>query len=352
MLEKLNLQAGEFDSLIITVAVILASVSIGWYIVYKIRKELRLAKEKSRGQGIFRKALLPFTFLIIITALSLNIELIFSNPDIIKVSKDLLKILIIFAVAWITINAIRIGRTIMFNRMDISQKDNLKVRKIMTQFRIIERILVFLIIFIAIALALMTFESIRSLGVSLFASAGIAGIILGLAAQRVIGTVLAGFQIAITQPIRLDDVLVVEGEWGWIEEITLTYVVLRIWDKRRLILPTTYFIEKPFQNWTRVSADILGSVFIYTDYEMPVEKLREAFLEMVKKTSFWDGNVAVMQVTNATDRMMEIRALMSAPDSPTAWDLRVHIREELIRFLRENYPQHLPKTRVMMEKDK
>ncbi len=352
MINKLNLQAENFDSLIITVAVVLASISIGWYIIYKIRKELRLVKEKSRSQGIFRKALLPFTFLIIIIALSLNVELIFSNDDIIKVVKDILKILTISAVAWITINAIRIGRTIMFNRLDISQRDNLKVRKIMTQFRIIERILVFVIIFIAIALVLMTFESIRSLGVSLFASAGIAGIILGLAAQRVIGTVLAGFQIAITQPIRLDDVLVVEGEWGWIEEITLTYVVLRIWDKRRLILPTTYFIEKPFQNWTRVSADILGSVFIYTDYEMPVEKLREAFLEMVKKTTFWDGNVAVMQVTNATDRIMEIRALMSAPDSPTAWDLRVHIREELIRFLRENYPKHLPKTRVMMEKDK
>lgn len=347
----MNFKAEDFDSLIITIAVIFASISIGWYVIYKIRKELRQVKEKRRSHGIFRKALLPFTTLVIIIALSLNIDLIFSNPDIIKVTKDLLKILTIVAVAWITINAIRIGRTIMFNRLDISQKDNLKVRKIITQFRIIERILVFLIIFIAIALALMTFESIRSLGVSLFASAGIAGIILGLAAQKAIGTVLAGFQIAITQPIRLDDVLVVEGEWGWIEEISLTYVVLRIWDKRRLILPTTYFIEKPFQNWTRVSADILGSVFIYTDYEMPVDKLREAFLKMVKKTSLWDGNVAVMQVTNATDRMMEIRALMSAPDSPTAWDLRVHIREELIRFLRENYSQHLPKTRVLMEKD-
>jgi len=351
MFDKMNLQAEDFDSLIITIAVILAAVSLGWYVIYKIRKELRLANEKSRSQGIFRKALLPFTFLVMTIAVSLNVELIFSNPDIIKVAKDILKILTIVAVAWITINAIRIGRAIIFNRLDISQKDNLKVRKIITQFRIIERILVFLIIFLAIALILMTFESIRSLGVSLFASAGIAGIILGLAAQKAIGTVLAGFQLAITQPIRLDDVLVVEGEWGWIEEITLTYVVLRIWDKRRLILPTTYFIEKPFQNWTRNSADILGTVYIYTDYLMPVDKLREAFLEIVEKTDFWDGNVAVMQVTDTTDKMMEIRALMSAADSPTAWDLRVHIREELTRFMRENYPQHLPRTRVSMEKE-
>jgi small-conductance mechanosensitive channel len=352
MLEKFDLTARDFDSLVITAAVLLVFVSMVWYITHRIRREIKPSGNKRRGQRIFRKALLPLTFLLIVVALSLNVELIFSDEEIIKTSKNVLKILTIFGVAWLSINAVRVGREVIFNRYDISQKDNLKVRKIMTQFRIIERILVFLIVFIAIALVLMTFESIRSIGVSLFASAGVAGIILGLAAQKVIGTVLAGLQIAITQPIRLDDVLVVEGEWGWIEEITLTYVVLRIWDKRRLILPTTYFIEKPFQNWTRNSADILGSVFIYADYEMPVDKLREAFHEIVEKTPHWDRNVAVMQVTDATESTVEIRALMSAADSPTAWDLRVHVREKLIQFLRENYSEHLPRTRVSMEKNK
>ncbi len=346
-----NLKTENFDSLIITLAIVLAAVTLGWYLVHKIRKELKLSSGRTRSQGVFRKAMIPFTFFIVLVAISLNIDLLISDPEIIKPLKDVLNILTIFAVAWISINAVRISRTLIFNRLDISQKDNLKVRKIMTQFRIIERILVFLIVFLAIALSLMTFESIRSLGVSLFASAGIAGLILGFAAQKMLGTVLAGFQIAITQPIRLDDVLVVEGEWGWIEEITLTYVVLRIWDKRRLILPTTYFIEKPFQNWTRNSSDILGSVYIYTDYGFPVDKLREAFNEIIKEVSFWDGNVANVQVTGTTDKLMEIRALMSAADSPSAWDLRVHIREELIRFLRENYPQHLPKIRISLEKE-
>jgi len=199
-----------------------------------------------------------------------------------------------------------------------------------------------------LAAILMTFDKVRYLGTSLLASAGVAGIILGFAAQRSIGTLLAGIQIAITQPIRLDDVVIVENEWGRIEEITLTYVVVRIWDKRRLIVPTTYFIEKPFQNWTRVSADILGTVFIYTDYQVPVDKLREEFTRILEKSELWDRKTNVMQVTNATDRTIEIRALMSAADSPTAWDLRVHVREKLITFLQENYPDSLPRTRIEM----
>jgi small-conductance mechanosensitive channel len=194
----------------------------------------------------------------------------------------------------------------------------------------------------------MTFDSIRRIGVSLFASAGVAGIIIGFAAQKLIASVLAGFQIALTQPIRIDDVVIVENEWGWIEEITLTYVVVRIWDKRRLILPSTYFIENPFQNWTRVSADILGTVFIYTDYTVPVDELRSEFTRILEESDLWDGQTNVMQVTNATDKTLEIRALMSTADSPTAWDLRVLVREKLIHFLQQNYPESLPRTRIEM----
>ncbi len=255
---------------------------------------------------------------------------------------------IIFLVTWLLIKAINLTRELILRQYDMDEKDNLKARKVYTQFRVLERIIIFTVILIATAIALMTFDGIRRIGISLFASAGVAGIIIGFAAQKLLGSILAGFQIALTQPIRIEDVVIVENEWGWIEEITLTYVVVRIWDKRRLIVPTTYFIENPFQNWTRVSADILGTVFIYTDYQVPVGELRKEFTRILEESNLWDGKVNVMQVTNATEKTVEIRALMSTVDSPTGWDLRVHVREMLISFLQENYPESLPRIRVEM----
>ena len=195
----------------------------------------------------------------------------------------------------------------------------------------------------------MSFDSIKSVGVSVLTSAGLAGIIVGFSAQKALGTLLAGIQIAFTQPIRLDDVVIVEGEWGTIEEITLTYVVIKIWDKRRLVVPTTYFIEKPFQNWTRTTSDILGTVFIYTDYKMNIDALRTQLTHILKNTELWDGDVNVLQVTNANKDAVEVRALMSAKDSPTAWDLRVHVREELIKFIQKEYPESIPRTRIKLD---
>jgi small-conductance mechanosensitive channel len=199
---------------------------------------------------------------------------------------------------------------------------------------------------LTLAAILMTFEKVRYLGTSILASAGIAGLIVGFAAQRSIATLLAGIQIAITQPIRIDDVVIVENEWGRIEEITLTYVVVRIWDLRRLILPITYFLEKPFQNWTRVSADILGTIFLYVDYTVPVEAVRAEFRRILEKSGKWDGRVSVLQVTNTTERTVELRALVSATDSSSAWELRCHVREKLIEFLQKNYPHALPRLRA------
>jgi small-conductance mechanosensitive channel len=173
--------------------------------------------------------------------------------------------------------------------------------------------------------------------------------VIGFAAQRTIANLFAGFQLALTQPIRIDDVVIVEGEWGRIEEITLTYVVVRIWDLRRLILPLSYFIEQPFQNWTRQAADILGTVFIYTDYTIPVQAVRDELKRIVAKSSAWDGKVCVLQVTNATERALELRALASAPDASKAWDLRCEIREKLILFIQKHYPASLPKVRAELE---
>jgi small-conductance mechanosensitive channel len=239
----------------------------------------------------------------------------------------------------------------MLRRYDVSTQDNLKARKVYTQFMILENIIIFIIILLAVGIALMSFDSIRSIGLSLLTSAGIAGIIIGLAAQKAIGTLLAGIQIAITQPIRLDDVVIVDGEWGRIEEITLTYVVVKIWDQRRLVVPSTFFIENTFQNWTRNSSEIMGTVFIYTDYQVSFEALREELSKLLKESQHWDGKVNVLQVTDTTEKTVQIRALMSARDSGTAWELRVYVREKLLEFLQKNYPESLPRTRISIEKD-
>lgn len=250
---------------------------------------------------------------------------------------------------WLAIAVVKALKEAILASYDLGTEDNLKARKIHTQLRVFERIVMFLLVFFFVSMALLSFEAIRQIGVSLLASAGIAGIIIGFAAQKSISMLLAGFQLAITQPIRLDDVVIVEGEWGRIEEITLTYVVVAIWDKRRLVVPVNYFIETPFQNWTRQTAEILGTVFIYVDYGFPVPALREFMTRALADNPHWDGKVNVLQVTNATENTMELRALASAKDSGTAWDLRVKLREDLIEFIRVNYPQFLPRKRVQME---
>jgi small-conductance mechanosensitive channel len=196
---------------------------------------------------------------------------------------------------------------------------------------------------------LMTFPKVRQLGTTILASAGIIGIVVGMAAQRTIGAFIAGLQIAFTQPIRVDDVVIVENEWGRIEEITLTYVVVKIWDLRRLIVPITYFIEKPFQNWTRVTADILGSVFLYVDYTVPLDAVREELQRLLKESELWDGKVCVLQVTNTSERTLEVRALMSAADASAAWSLRCHVREKLVDFIKTKYPQALPRLRAELD---
>ena len=258
-------------------------------------------------------------------------------------------IVLIAAFTSLLIAIIRAAKNNLLKRFDLSVADNLRMRKLHTQYNILEKVVVFIIIVIALAIMLMQFENVRNIGISIFASAGIAGLILGLAAQKALGTILAGLQIAITQPIRLDDVVIVEKEWGWIEEINLTYVVVRIWDKRRLIVPSTYFLDNAFQNWTRTSADILGTVFIYTDYTIPINAVREKLTSILEASRWWDKKVNVLQVTDARENTLELRALMSAASSPDAWELRVYVREQLVSFIQEHYPDSLPKTRVKFE---
>lgn len=258
-------------------------------------------------------------------------------------------ILIISGITWCLLVGAGIAKRQFLRNYDLSQEDNLKARKLYTQLNMLQKVANFVILIFGLGLILISFEAIRQIGVGLFASAGVAGIIIGFSAQKAIGTLIAGIQIAFAQPFRLDDAVVVEGEWGWIEEINLTYVVVKIWDMRRLVLPTTYFLEKPFQNWTRNSADIIGSIFLYTDYSVPFQELRNELDRILENTNLWDKKVKVLQVTDSKDRTVESRILVSAKNSPTAWDLRVYVREKMIEFLQKNYPESLPKVRVSLD---
>ena len=260
--------------------------------------------------------------------------------------KHINTLLIIFSITWILLKFIQAGEYYLLHKLDMTASDNLKARKSLTQIKVFKGIATSIIIIVSISFSLLTFEQARTIGVSLLTSAGIIGIIVGFAAQKSIGLILAGIQIAITQPIRLDDVVIVEGEWGRIEEITLTYVVVKIWDERRLVLPVTQFLEKPFQNWTRASADIIGTVFIYVDYSFHVESIRQALPEMLKGNANWDGRVANVQVTDVTDHSKEVRLLLSSSDSSKNWDLRTSMREKLIDFINDNFPDTFAKIRI------
>ena len=255
---------------------------------------------------------------------------------------------LIGAVGWRTIRMITTTANYIALRHPLAH-DNLVSRRLSTQVQVLRHIATVVIVVLTISIMLMTFPNIRHLGESLFASAGLAAIVGGLAARSTLSNLLAGIQIALTQPIRLEDVVIVEGEWGWIEEITTTYVVVRVWDLRRLVLPLSYFIEKPFQNWTRESTDLLGTVFLYVDYTVPVDAVRQQLHRVLESSGMWNGKAWGLQVTNLTDRTVELRALMSAPESSTAWDLRCYVREKLVEFLQKHYPQCLPRARAEVE---
>ncbi|KEO72921.1 mechanosensitive ion channel family protein [Anditalea andensis] len=262
----------------------------------------------------------------------------------------LFSIFMIVSISWILIELSNVLRHSFIENFSFEKDDNLRERRMFTQINFVRKLVVVLIVIVALSFILMSIESARRIGAGLLTSAGIAGIIVGFAAQKSIANLLAGFQIAFTQPIRIDDVVVLEGEWGKIEEINLTYVVVRIWDQRRLILPINYFLETPFQNWTRTTANIWGTVFLYVDHTVPVKVMKNKLKEILDSTPLWDKKVQVLQVTDVKERTVELRCLMSARDSPSAFDLRCYVREEMLDFIQREYPETLPKTRVLMER--
>jgi len=260
-------------------------------------------------------------------------------------------LLLIATLTWLTIGCIRGGAAAIVALSPVAVADNLEARRILTQAQVIERCLVFLAVLVGTALMLMTFPGIRALGTSLLASAGLAGIVAGVAARPVLSNLIAGLQIALSQPIRIDDVLIVQGEWGRVEEITGTYVVVGLWDQRRLIVPLQWFIENPFQNWTRTTAELMGSVFLWVDYRMPLAPLREEVLRLCEAAPEWDRRFCNLQVTDTGVSAMQVRALVTAANSDHAWELRCKVREGLIDFVQRNYPQYLPRMRAELAQE-
>jgi small-conductance mechanosensitive channel len=257
----------------------------------------------------------------------------------------LLGLATICLLGWVALTALHIGADLYLRRYRLDLADNLLARKHLTQVRILERVLAVMIVFVTIGFALLTFDAVRQFGVTLFASAGVAGIIAGLAARPVLSNFFAGVQIAVSQPIRLDDAVIVENESGTIEEITFSYVVVKLWDLRRMLVPLSYFIEKPFQNWTRTGGELIGSIFFYVDHTAPVEAIREKLMAIVAQSKLWNGKVANLQVSDCKETSIELRALVSADTAAAVWDLRCEVREKLIDFLQRDYPAALPRRR-------
>ncbi len=327
----------------------ISAIALGLVLTFVIRK---IFKFWSRYWATFQITSIithlnrPVTVFVPLLLLNISMGIMVMDKTVRAQLGRIVEIALTITFSLILIRIIKVFEDHFYHKYDLNKEDNLKERKIRTQLQFVRKFVVGLIVVITAAIVLLSFESMRKIGAGLLTGVGIGGIIIGFAAQKSLGNLLAGFQIAFTQPIRIDDVLIVEGEWGRVEEITLTYVVVNIWDQRRLILPITYFIEKPFQNWTRVSAQLLGTVFLYLDYTIPIPPLREKLTSILTDHPLWDKRVNVVQLTDNKESTVEVRFLMSARNSSQAFDLRCIVREEMIAFIRENYPESLPKTRL------
>lgn len=312
----------------------------------------RIINQKKKLGDPFGKYLSkPVLAILVLIAVRLSVPYLELIPSTNESIRTAISLCLIFSVCWAMVQSTHVLDDFVTNCFDMNAPDNLSARKVHTQLSVLKRIIIILVGIVGLGSTLMTFEKVRQLGTSLLASAGIIGIVVGVAAQKTIGNFMAGLQIALTQPIRLDDVVVVENEWGKVEEITLTYVVIRIWDMRRLIVPVTYFFEKPFQNWTRVNSEIIGTVYLYVDYSVSVDLLRQEFYKIVDASPLWNKKARALQMTGANANNIELRALVSVDDAGKAWDLRCEIREKLISFMQKNFPQALPRVRIEIPKD-
>lgn len=333
------------ESIVVPVVVVAAALAAQLLAFFVLRRAVARPGQVL-AQSLVRNLRAPTRLAIPLIALEVTLPLVGIDHRITSHLLHAFGITLIIAVAFLIIRLTYVFDDVLVDRYRIDSADNLKARQIQTQVQVLRRVIVVAVTTVALAVALLTFPEVRAAGAGLLASAGIVGLVAGMAARPIFTNVLAGLQIAISQPIRVDDVVVVEGDWGRIEQIALTYVVVRVWDLRRLVLPISYFIENPFENWTRHTADILGFVYIEVDYTAPIDLLRDRFHQVLQESDDWDGQVWTLQVTNAGPSTIQLRALMSSSDSTRSWNLQVEVREKLISYLQEHFPGCLPRQRT------
>lgn len=344
-----EMSAVAWESIAWGAATLVAAALVGWALARILARVLGAWSRRTTtllDDSVLRHLQRPMSWLLPLVFVLLALPLTALEGAALNGVRQFLAVAVTLCSGWAVFGVVKVVEDAVNRRFDIASGDNLAARTVRTQMQGFRNIAGFAIGVVTLGIALLSFSTVRELGAGLLASAGVAGIVLGFAAQRSISTVIAGLQIAIAQPIRVDDVVIVEGEWGRIEEITLTYVVVRIWDLRRLIVPINYFIETPFQNWTRTSSDILGTVFLHVDYRVDVDDLREELKRILDASPHWDKKVWGLQVTDSTERSIVLRPLMSASDASAAWNLRCEVREKLIRYVRERHPEALPRLRA------
>jgi small-conductance mechanosensitive channel len=316
------------------------------YIDFSLRRQNAIGPKRSIAVLVLETTSGPSKLAVCLVAVAVVLPLAPLNDDLRNALTHLFAVASIALIGWISIRAVDLVAARYLQRYRLEIEENFLARKHVTQVRVFKRVIDTVIVIVAVSTALMTFDSVKQYGVSLFASAGAAGLVVGLAARPLLSNLIAGVQIAVTQPIRIEDAVIIENEWGWVEDIASTYVVIRLWDWRRMVVPLAYFIERPFQNWTRDAASLIGSIILHVDYAADVPKIRERLERVVQESKLWDGAVVNLQVVDTNARTMELRALVSARSAPQAWDLRCEMREKLIAFLQAEMPEALPRDRA------
>ena len=322
------------------------------YLLYALFRRLAERRNSFAPAAIMTHTFRPVLLFLLLLAISATLPALALPSWVASPLDHVLEVSYIVALAWLATGLIEVLNTLLNHRLPENVQDDVRARRMRTQIGLLRQIMLGVLWFSAFAAILITFPSIRNIGAGLFASAGLAGLAVGMAARPTLGNLIAGVQVALSEHIRIDDAVVVEGEWGRVAEVSTTYVVVRLWDLRHMIVPLSYFIEKPFQNWTRYSSELIGAVLLYTDYTVPVEQLREEYQRILKSSPLWDGKTMVLQVTDFKERTMELRFLMSAANPSATFDLRCYVREKLVDYLQKHHAYAFPRVRAAVGREK
>jgi small-conductance mechanosensitive channel len=340
---------GSFVNVFLVAVVLAVALGARWLLLFAGRVALRRRKLRELEPVLVSTFSTPVFVLALAVLLAIAGPL-FDTPKSLQAGlRHAVSIALVAAATWFGIRAVAFFERVLYHAFDLNREDNYRQRRVLTQIGFVSKMLMVGIFVVGLAGVLFTFREARNLGTSLLASAGVVSVVLGFAAQKSLGNFIAGFQIAFTQPIRLDDVVIVEKEWGRIEEITLTYVVVKLWDLRRLVLPITYFVEKPFENWTRTSAEIVQPVFLYVDFRADVAAVRKAFEQFTSESVRWDRKIVALQLTDCRAEQLELRGIVSARNAGLNFDLRCEVREKMMAWLRQEHPEWLPRRRARVD---